>query len=130
MDVCGRVNLLVNLWMSLQQIYLHHMTLFSVTFGSLPQVQQKISFRCGYHCASGHDRSVLVSSAALLGYLAVWPPVTAPPLSFSYGTNLIETKADCFPEPGAPGSTGVDSSQYSGHSFRIATAAKLGMSDS
>ena len=71
--------------------------------------------------------------AALLGYLAIWPPVAAGPLFLLHdGTTLSKPRliaSLCW----VLQEVGVDSSKYSGHRFRMGaatTAAKLGVSDS
>ena len=70
--------------------------------------------------------------AALLGYLAVRPPLPGPLFLFRDGTTLSKPRLIGSLRQ-VLGEVGVDSSRYSGHSFRIraaTAAAKLGVSDS
>ena len=70
--------------------------------------------------------------AALLGYLAIQPPVVGPLFLFHDGTTLSKPRLIASLRRVLQ-EVGVDSSKYSGHSFRIGaatTAAKLGVSNS
>lgn len=89
-------------------------------------------FSAGVHILLGRTTDVLCPVSAVLGYLALRPPYPGPLFVFSNGTPL--SRVDLVKHMRAALSqAGVDTSHFSGHSFRIgaaSTAARAGYNDS
>ena len=121
--------------MHVQQICLHQMT-YQWTHNSSPShvvVYFKRSknepFGVGTSVHLGATGQHLCPVAALLGYLAIRPPVAGPLFLFHDGTTLSKPRLIASLRRVLQ-EVRVDSSKYSGHSFHIGavtTAANLGV---
>ncbi len=89
-------------------------------------------FGAGVHLYFGRTGDILCPVAAMLGYLALRPASAGPLFLFEDGTPLSRPRlVACLRE--ALAQAGIDTTHYSGHSFRIgaaSTAARAGLSDS
>ena len=86
----------------------------------------------GAHIYLGRTYSILCSVAALLAYLAIRPPTIGPLFIFQEGGSLTRRKLVDHLRA-AVSQLGLNTTGYSGHSFRIgaaSAAARAGISDS
>lgn len=89
-------------------------------------------FSAGIQLFLGRTGEVLCPVSAMLGYLAIRPPYPGPLFVFEDGTPLSRTKLVTHLRA-ALSKAGIDTANFSGHSFRIGaatTAARAGFSDS
>ena len=89
-------------------------------------------FSKGAHIYLGRTYSILCPVAALLAYLAIRPPTVGPLFIFQEGGSLIRRKLVDHLRV-AVSQLGLNTTGYSGHSFRIgaaSAAARSGISDS
>lgn len=89
-------------------------------------------FSAGFRLFLGRTGEALCPVAAMLGYLAIRPPNPGPLFLFEDGTPLSREKLVINLRT-VLAEAGINTSNYSGHSFRIgaaSTAAHAGFSDS